>query len=544
MQLPGVTFKVSGGAVSVLVVAWLWGDATFMATQWAHASQWLPSLSLTVLFLLPLSITLVLALLTRFAVLQKLFGSMYKDLTAADIKKGKHLLDPDAKRLRQLLERWHAPMPYLARADDWLALWAGSERWTVAGFDRCWLLALVYPLICLSLTWAVSNRGSLGAQMILMPVDDARLRWWLVLTIAAVSTFSIAGGLQTRRIDLLRQKLSRLGRVGHLWSYLPNSFLYGLTYTVAVAGTIAIAGLLVQIEVLVGTVYIAGVGSVTDIRSITGVGFKDFIDVAVTFLVMGALIGVVLLVFKVIDDMLRKVLDRRGWPTLSIGCSRPIVWICVLAGAVFLLPLWTAQEELSAGGIWSAIVVFFGVLPLLNGFSDWISLNATRMFIARMQAGASRGAVARLYVLDVLVALALTIMVYGGTLALFWGMQRAGWPVDLAALLRELRDHPWDGQNNWMMMLAITNIIPTLVHLVLWVFYGVESRDAPTRELIEQFLREGGASAPRQIAPTIIYLLKLKPWLEKAMVLSLALALVPLFTVLVPWGAGLVLTWL
>jgi hypothetical protein len=136
------------------------------------------------------------------------------------------------------------------------------------------------------------------------------------------------------------------------------------------------------------------------------------------------------------------------------------------------------------------------------------------------------------------VALLLTVFVYGTMLGILLMMQGAGWDVDVKGILTELRNHPWSGQSTWLLTLAVTNFIPTLVHMVLWLSDGLQSRDDEAREDIAQFLKSDGKDAPLQIAPTIIYVLSIQKWLERAMVLSLTLAPIPLFAICVPWAAG------
>jgi len=569
------------GAALVGVGAWRLGDVAYLAELWTRASQWLNSVPTMAWLLLPLVITAVLAGLARVGVLQRWFGDLYKDLTDTDVPAGMRLTMRDDTRLRALLARWNAPMPYLSRADNWMVRWAGQEPWSLAGFDRCWLVALIYPLVALLLTWAIINSGRLGDAVILLPTDTLwqRCAGLLGIVAACVVTFSIVR-LSTR-INVFRQVLSRLGRMGHVLSRLSDDqlvvlmamTLYALVAQIffsddffgfkasphsgSIGGFIenifgnllggANAGYFSAVFVAVS----AGAGSIVDIKSTTRICSISVQTVALVviggFVYSGAgifagLLAVVVLAIVIfMESLLRVMLARKKLPAWCGSLCLSILYATLFAAAVYIFPRWASQDFLHADRIAFVAIIFFGVLPLLNGLADWVSLNATRVFIAKMQAGASRGRVARLYVLDIAVAVALTMVVYGGTIALVWGMQWAGWPIDLVALLLDLRDHPWSSQNNWLMLLAVTNFVPTLIHLVLWLSDGAEFRDVESRELIEQFLRDGGASAPRQIAPTIIYLLKLKPWLEKAMVLSLTLALVPLFAICIPWGAGLVL---
>ena len=238
-----------------------------------------------------------------------------------------------------------------------------------------------------------------------------------------------------------------------------------------------------------------------------------------------------------------RAMRERLWPASYLVATLSVTYLVWLVGIAMLLPTLPGRGIVLAKGALTSsstpfISLFFlGLLPLLNAVSDWVSINATRVFIARMQAGASRGEVGRLYFYDVAIALALTLIVYAAALAVIWMMQRFGWQVDVKSVLVELRDNPWSGQSTWLLTLAITNFIPTLAHVALWMFGSVQPRDDETRSHIEQFLRDGGSSALRQIAPTIVSMLRIQPWLERAMVLSLTLALIPLFAICVPAAA-------
>ena len=237
------------------------------------------------------------------------------------------------------------------------------------------------------------------------------------------------------------------------------------------------------------------------------------------------------------------MMGQRSWQAVARVAALSVAYLLWFVGVAALLPIlpgWgivLREGALSSGAMPFVLLMFLGLLPLLNAVSDWVSINATRAFIARMQAGASHGEVGRLYFYDFAIALALTLIVYAAALAVIWMMQRFGWQVDVKSVLIELRDNPWSGQSTWLLTLAVTNFIPTLIHVALWMFGSVQSRDADTRADIEQFLRDGGGSAPRQIAPTIVSMLRIQPWLERAMVLSLTLALFPLFAICVPWAA-------
>jgi hypothetical protein len=570
MQIPGITIKIGAGAAVVLsaagaaVFAWMNGDTTKLDTLLANASSAVNLVPVAAWLLAPLALTLIAATLTRFGVLQKLFGDLYKQLTDSHNQTGKRLKARDEQRLHDMLQRWKSPMPYLKRADGWLALWSGRARWSLAGLDRCWVVALIYPIGALLLVWVTTNNGSLGAAKVLPAIDDAWRRWGVVIAAVASAAIGYWGARLSRQTDILRRTVSRLGRFGKPLMRLSDSTL-GLVYYFFAAFVAGITA--VSVSVAADGVGAAGTGALTG--AIAGViAGAIAIAVAVAVAIAVAVAGAVALaiavalagadaiavavggaaaflsVVIVVDERIRACFTWRALHSGFPVCGIVAYYALLFAAVILLLPQlgqWgvTLHEgALSAGGSSFILLTFVAAFPLLNAIADWASLNATRAFITRMQTGATRGVVARLYLWDIAVALLLTAFVYAAILAVLLLMQRAGWAVDVKSILTELRDNPWSGQSTWLLTLAVTNFIPTLVHMVLWLSDGLQSRDAETREDIEQFLRSGGKDASLEIAPTIIYVLRIQKWLERAMVFSLALALIPLFAICVPWAAG------
>ena len=131
MQAPGlkiVVFGTGGTIVLAAVGALLFGETSRLDAISARAAAFWATIPTAVAFLLPLLFTLVAWVLERLGLLQRVFGTLYKDLTDSQIGQGKHLSDKDKLRLMQMLERWKAPIPHLARADSVLAFWGGKER--------------------------------------------------------------------------------------------------------------------------------------------------------------------------------------------------------------------------------------------------------------------------------------------------------------------------------------------------------------------------------------------------------------------------------
>ena len=570
MQVPGIKVTIGAGAAVVFaaVYAWLSGDTSKVDAQLARASNFAQSVPVAAWLFVPLALTLIAATAARFGFLQKLFGDLYKQLTDSHNQTGKRLKDRDEQRLRHMLQGWKSPMPYLKRADGWLALWSGRERWSLAGFDRCWLIALVYPIAVLLLVWALTNNGRLGAATVLPSVNEDWRRWAAVLAISVSCAVTFCGALLSRRVAHLRRRLMPSGRFGARWMQLSDAELGDVVFAVALAGAsiggiaIAITGVGARESIwffAIGGSFagaFVATGAITAAQAIAaaaagaiivGSGVSLISPVTTDASRLSSVLAgsaALMWLFCARDERTRAYFVTHATPNVLRVCAIVTIYATLFAATIVLLPQfphWDIALRKNALSVRSAafvLLTLIGVFPLLNAISDWVSLNATRTFIARMQTGATRGVVARLYVWDIAVALLLTLFVYGTTIGILLTMQRAGWEVDVKSILAELRDNPWSGQSTWLLALAVTNFIPTLVHMVLWLSDGLQSRDAETREDIEQFLRSGGKDAALQIAPTIIYVLRIQKWLERAMVLSLTLALIPLFAICVPWAAG------
>ena len=507
MQVTGVKIVLGTGAAMVLALAF--GNIEPLTALIGRADVALQKIPTAAWFFAPLLLTVVVWLAERFGLIQPLFGTLYKDLTDSQIASGNHLSEADKMRLKGMLDGWNNPMPHLKRADHALVLWGGYVRWRADGFGRCWTFSLIYGFGMLLLSWAYTNTGQLGAATVIEPIRETWLRW-IQLTVVGVAIC----GLYLLSSWAEHSQPTRLAAEAQVSSPLAIPVFRRVWFTVIAA--IVIAGA---------------------------------IPLANTFAVV--LTIAIVLVFVVVMQALLLKYDERAnhtsarsrshsFATVSRWAAACLAIFITMAALVPALSHWgltLRKDALAASSVSFILIFMFGFLPLINAVVDWVSINATRTFIARMQAGAPRGEVGRLYFYDVAVALALTVIDYAAALAVIWMMQRFGWQVDVKSVLVELRDNPWSGQSTWLLTLAVTNFIPTLIHVALWMFGSVQSRDADTRAHIEQFLRDGGSSAPRQIAPTIVSMLRLQPWLERAMVLSLTLALIPLFAICVPWAA-------
>ena len=117
------------------------------------------------------------------------------------------------------------------------------------------------------------------------------------------------------------------------------------------------------------------------------------------------------------------------------------------------------------------MILFIGVLPLLNALIDFASFGATRFFLRRgLQGNALVWAAA-----DIAVALAL-LSILGGTFIAFIHHVRPQDGVallDLAQLFETLSNPATRGQYWWLLVMLFSVVVPTGLHLALGLFIGL-----------------------------------------------------------------------
>lgn len=211
------------------------------------------------------------------------------------------------------------------------------------------------------------------------------------------------------------------------------------------------------------------------------------------------------------------------------------------------MPLWAATKHLGTHGVSFVFLTFICLLPLFNALCDWISVGATRAFIRRYLDG--RMKVWQFLVLDGLIAVVMMLALYVGTVGLFLAMQHWGWPVDARALLAAFRADPVSPQASWVTAMAVTNLLPTLLHLSVAVVGlatghlhgGRDTLAAAFNRLQSAGLATPGDSDPasagltRREAYAVLNYLYFDRWLGALLAVSLIVALWPLLAHALAW---------
>ena len=115
-------------------------------------------------------------------------------------------------------------------------------------------------------------------------------------------------------------------------------------------------------------------------------------------------------------------------------------------------------------------ILFIGVLPLLNGLTDFLSLGATRYFLRAAETARTAFHRARLWLYDAGAALgALLLFALTSIAFITFAVPGDGRPLtDLPALFDDIRASPDDYW--WLAFMLLSTLIPSLIHLIILAY--------------------------------------------------------------------------
>ena len=315
-----------------------------------------------------------------------------------------------------------------------------APLWTAPAFDRCMLLAAIYPIVTILIIWAVSGQvGEAGEALLLKPDYSA---WQRGLLVAGSVSVSIAMAAQQRSKGRKRSFL--LFVVAAVLSFAAPAF--------EDAGIYIIGGLLSMALNFVLTATYAGAGA----YAICGVASM-----------LSLYLGLDLLAFAGLSAAaaLNWIAIRYRWQGVFLSVFLP----ATIFGCLCAAPLASSRPaEYNAG----ALLLFFGLLTLLNAPFAWASLGLTRALLRR---GLELGGwwPCFLAFADALLA-AVTVAVLAVTMVIgvqaFDGLVvRSGGKhvLPLGQLFDGISAHPGEPQYWWVYAVMLSSMIPSIVNLVI-----------------------------------------------------------------------------
>jgi hypothetical protein len=427
-------------------------------------------------------------------------------------------------RLRMLLGGEPSVRRWMQAAENTLARWFGHAIWGPEAAEKALQIAVVYPLLFLGVVWVFTGSATLGTATVL-PKDVPG--WQRGLLLFGLVTGSIVWW------QLLRQARHRLvGRRRQFAeiSLLFAAFSFAFAAAGAVAGPIAAAAAAAAAGAVAGSVAfavaVAGTGAVAITVAFGGAGTvavagAGAVAVAVAGNVAGnvaatiAVAGAGAVFFLSLEQLKLKFTGGATRLCLYVASTALFATLCA-----WITPQYSSPRMLAADRGSYVVLFFMCILPIWNASLDVLSVGATRFFLRRYIA-TGRGWW-WMVTLDIALAVLLTVLLFFGVIALLHGLQALGWGVDASATLKRFQADPTAPDVNWILGMALTNVVPTLLHLCL-VFAGLMSgwllRDAAMAHSLQAapvvgsgLVTSSGALLPT--APPTLVALQLKTTLS------------------------------
>ncbi len=359
-------------------------------------------------------------------------------------------------RLRMLLGGEPSVRRWMQTAESTLARWFGPSLWSPQAAETTMQIAVCYPMIFLVALWVLTGSGTLGTTT-LMPQGVPGLRRWMLalgLSVAVMIWWQLFKSAQRR----LAGKLLALAEVGLLTAALLAAVFLAVQGSGPVPGAIgfalAFAVAAPRAGAAVFTVALAGAGAGATAAAAAG-AFGFAVSGAEGLAVAGAIAF-----FFFLDHLKFKFEGRATGMCLYFAALLSFAALCVLVAPRYAPPQLLAADEKSF-----VLLFFMCILPIWNAGLDVLSVGATRFFLRRYIA-TGRGWW-WMVTLDIALGMLLTVLLFFGVIALLHGLQALGWGVDASATLKRFQADATAPDVNWILWMALTNVVPTLLHLCL-----------------------------------------------------------------------------
>ena len=311
--------------------------------------------------------------------------------------------------------------------------------WTGWSFDRCALLALIYPLLSLFAVWVWTGESGPIAEFLGMKQGTV---WWSRFLAAALTVFIAFAYWRAVR---------NTGWSSPLWA---GAAAVGAAFAGAGAGAFAAAA--------AGALAFAVAASLS---VAVALAFPVADAIAHSGVVAGAVGGCVVVIVAGAVAIAVSYCERRsvfGW---FWAVYWPLVIVACYIGLISAVRVGAGEGVLSTA-------LMFALIPIVNVPFDWASLGLTRALLRR---GAEEGAPSPLWfglldfgfglVLLALLALALiaSLQMADAIIAHYGGKKVA----DVVALLDNIDANPRDPANYWAYATLFSTLIPSALNAVI-----------------------------------------------------------------------------
>ncbi len=444
----------------------------------------------------------------------------------------------DADVIEHLAQAGQQTRAIMDKADAGLQWLYGSPIFSLASFQRTLFIALVYPSLVLLLVWLVSGLGTLGGFKVL-PDMAFWSRLGLVLSVLGEALFVWLTGKYAfvwaawliGKFGWNRQRQGLLGIVIFM-----GAFVIAISGAVAFVFAFAGAGALAFTFAFVGAFGFAfpRVGAVAGAGAAGAVTFPGAI--AVVLVGTGAVGAVVAIagataLYKSVRYLSEREQKQPGVPWLLLAL---LLYAALLLIVVYGPPQDTFFNHLlpEERTLSFVFLLFLTCLPIINAFSDWLSVSVTRWLFGKYRQSDAPTLPWWWIVLDLLFTLLLCLGLYHSVILLLSLMQASGWPVDVQQTVRAFNEQPLGGQSSWLTWLAITNFIPLGLHYLM-IVWGISQRrwGVPTHVAAYMTDLQAGKALSTTDARTLAMFLTWDRWMK----VSTMLLLIPSAYMLLQW---------
>lgn len=338
-----------------------------------------------------------------------------------------------------------------------------QRAWSWRAYDLTLLLAVAYPVLSLTVIWAITNEsGQLGDLVVLAGGAAAWKRIAVLLGLLGILIFSRGSRVARRRGSERVRYLSLALAVGTalLTSLViattgPTGYLISAAVVFALAVALFAAALRALILMIFGPAFrpIAGLGII---------GITIFSYAATTTLYF--------------DGTSRSVLNWQflaltgfllfSFVLFEIGCyvGRHALAYCFFTSIIYAFLVWSVGSTSNISSAAKSTVIFLGFFPLLNAVFDFISIGLTRWCLRRGLQKPGAG-ILLWSSIDALTALLLFALLGMATIFFLFNVgSDSGEPIiAFPAVFSSIRSDPnayW-----WLYVSFFSTLIPTVIHL-------------------------------------------------------------------------------
>jgi hypothetical protein len=232
-----------------------------------------------------------------------------------------------------------------------------APLWTAPAFDRCLLLALIYPIATIFVIWAAS--GHVGPAEAALRLKPDLPGWQRGIAAAGLGCWLFLWGLRRREWK------------ARLWRVIAAA-VGSAVAVVVLRGT----GIIVSIAIggfMFGRLAVSGTGSVVYAVYLSlillSMRMTGSIAMALALLFAGTVVFIAVV-------SLNDIAVKHRWQGAFLSLFLAAMILSCLGAASLLSPLKTWEQT-------GPMVLFLGLLTLLNALFDWTSLGLARALLRR-----------------------------------------------------------------------------------------------------------------------------------------------------------------